>query len=615
MSNSMTKRQQRIFLLFLDGLECLTSQKLSLLLNISKKTIQNDIKILNQMIKDFAEIQSIPSKGYQLRIYNDELLNQFQETFHHEWSDFVPSNPLERAYYILGLMLKNQDFIKIDDLSDLLYIERTSISRSVKIMRECLEVYGLEIIQKTGRGLKIIGNEFRYRQCMAEYIYHKPDILVTKIGKNQKFMNALKELIFNDGMTMPERVFQNFVIHIQVQLDRIENHCFIDFRQNEIENIENEYEYLVAKDVTQLIKKYFGIDFNRKETAYLAIHIIGKKSNSTSAIESCINNQLKKEIDDIVQNMLERVNHVFHVDLHLDMYLRKAVGIHIHPMENRLKFNTYLRNPLIDFIKEKYLLAYMMSLEAWKAIALHNNYVNIEDEIGYIAIHFQYALERRKRNLSKKRVLLVNDYSIAISELLSFSILKTYRDLLVIENTISASELDNYNLLDYDCLITTVPIITQSHIPIIKVNPISTEKDLEILKEYLHFHIPYSLKDFIKSEDIYYINVESKEEVYGYIYHQEKEIQEIELSHQILIHYVRDNDNSHIVIYVLNKPILWKNKFIKVIIVLYIHMHSEEMIECIQRFLSDQRNIDMLIQSSNQQEIINYILQEKNTEQ
>lgn len=169
-------------------------------------------------------------------------------------------------------------------------------------------------------------------------------------------------------------------------------------------------------------------------------------------------------------------------------------------------------------------------------------------------------------------------------------------------------------MLDYDCLITTVPIITQSHIPIIKVNPISTEKDLEILKEYLHFHIPYSLKDFIKSEDIYYINVESKEEVYGYIYHQEKEIQEIELSHQILIHYVRDNDNSHIVIYVLNKPILWKNKFIKVIIVLYIHMHSEEMIECIQRFLSDQRNIDMLIQSSNQQEIINYILQEKNTE-
>lgn len=607
MSNSMTKRQQRIFLLFLESLECLTSQKLSLLLNVSTKTIQTDIKILNQMIKDFAEIQSIPSKGYQLRIYNDELLNQFQQTFRHGWCDFVPTNPLERAYYILGLMLKNQDFIKIDDLSDLLYIDRTSISRSMKIMRECLDIYGLELIQKTGKGLKIIGDEFRYRQCMAEYIYHKPDILVSEIGKNQAFMNALKELIFNDGITMPERVFQNFVIHMQVQLDRIENRCFIDFMQNEIKKIENEYEYLVAKDVTQLIKKYFEIDFNRKETAYLAIHIIGKKSNSTSAIESCINNQLKKEIDDIVQNMLECVTRVFHIDLSSDMYLRKAIGIHIHPMENRLKFNTYLRNPLIDFIKEKYLLAYMMSLEAWKAIALDNDYVNIEDEIGYIAIHFQYALERRKRSLSKKRVLLVNDYSIAISELLSFSILKTYRDLLVIENTISASELDNYNLLDYDYLITTVPIVTQSHIPIIKVNPISTEKDLEILKEYLQYDIQYSLIDFIKAEDVHYINIQSKDEVYYHIYHQEREIQEIELSHQIMIHYVQDDLNSRIAIYVFNKAILWKNKFIKVIIVLYIHTHSEEMIECVQRFLLDQRHIDMLNQASNQQELLSYI--------
>lgn len=129
MNSQMTKRQQRILLLFLETSEYLTSQKLSSLLNVSTKTIQTEIKVLNEIIHEFACIQSIPSKGYQLKITNYELLEIFKQTFQNEWSEFVPSNPLERAYYILGLMLKSQDFIKIDDLSELLFIDRTSVSQ------------------------------------------------------------------------------------------------------------------------------------------------------------------------------------------------------------------------------------------------------------------------------------------------------------------------------------------------------------------------------------------------------------------------------------------------------------------------------------------------------
>lgn len=141
--------------------------------------------------------------------------------------------------------------------------------------------------------------------------------------------------------------------------------------------------------------------------------------------------------------MFNQVKKVFNIDFHNDMYLRKALGIHINPMENRLKFNTYSRNPLIYVIKENYTLAYILSMEAWLAIYNNADYINVEDEIGYIAIHFQYALERRKRNIAKKRVLLINEYNVAMSELLSFSILKRYKDSLVIEKTISAGNLVN----------------------------------------------------------------------------------------------------------------------------------------------------------------------------
>lgn len=603
--NILTKRQQHIFQLFLESTECMTSQKLSSLLKVSTKTIQTEIKSLNQIIQKFAIIQSYPSKGYQFIIHNQELFNTFQKTLYNE---FIPTNSLERAYYILGVMLRNQDFMKIDDLSEMLYIDRTAISRSLKMMRECLERYGLNVIQKTGKGLKIVGDEFRYRQCMAEYIYHKPEMFYTEIGKNEEFMRRLKEIIFNDGITMPERVFYNFVIHIQVQIDRIQEKRFIKFEYDEIEKIENEYEFLVAKDIAQLIYELFQIELSRQERDYLTIHILGKKSNSTSAIESCIHNQLIKEIDDIVQKMFDHIKAVFKIDLSSDMYLRKAIGIHIYPMENRLKFNTYLRNPLIDFIKEKYLYAYMMSLEAWEVLTAYHHCLNIEDEIGYIAIHFQYALERRKRNICKKRVLLVNDYSVAISELLNFSILKKYRDQLVIENTISASELYSYDLSHYDYLITTTPIILESAVPIIKVNPISTDRDLDVLQKYLQKNIHYGLCDFLSENDVYEINASSREYVYELLNKSYSDVREIELQNQIVILFMpRYSDESKVSVILLRKAILWKNCFVKIIIVFEIGSHNEDMIDGLQRLLLDTKRVEMLVQSSNNKEVLKFI--------
>ena len=620
--DTITKRQQRILLTFLDSTQFLTSQSLATLFNVSTKTIRNEVKILNNEIQDFAFIESIPARGFQLKIKNQERFESFKKTFNNDWNDFIPSTPLERAYYILGLMLKEKDFIKIDDISDILFIDRTSVSRSLKYIRECLNRFGLEIIQKNGKGLKIEGDEFRFRQCMAEYLYHKPETLVTEIGKNEQFIEDLKEIIFEDGISMPERVFQNFIIHIQVQINRIINHSYIAFNELEKNEIEKEYEYLVAKDVARIIKKHFSIDLSNNEIDYLTIHILGKKSNSTSAIESCINNQLKKEIDDTVMKMLNRIYQVFQIDFKDDMYLRKAIGIHIHPMENRLKFNTYLRNPLIYAIKEQYLLAYLMSLEAWKVIANYTDYINIEDEIGYIAIHFQYALERKKRNHLKKRVILVNDYNVASSELLSFLILRKYNDRLVIENSISVSALNGYDLSKYDFLITTVPISIDIQIPLIKINPIMTKKDLSLLKEHIENQQKVSLKDYLSQDDMHGLKAESAEQVFKQIVVNEclnknmsqslfshiLPLKGFELNNQIAIHYILNScQKSHLSVYVLDKPIVWKNKFVKVIIILIIGINSEDMIESVQHLLSQSKVIENIIRENNELKIYQLI--------
>lgn len=114
--NGITKRQQSILKLFVNSNEHLTGLKISQILHVSSKTVRNEIKVLNDTMKDFAVIISIPSRGYQLKILENDEFEKWICAFNNEWSQFVPANPLERVYYILGLMLEKQDFIKIDDI-------------------------------------------------------------------------------------------------------------------------------------------------------------------------------------------------------------------------------------------------------------------------------------------------------------------------------------------------------------------------------------------------------------------------------------------------------------------------------------------------------------------
>lgn len=623
---TITNRQLHILRICMEQKETITGNDLSNLLNVSSKTVRNEIKVINEAIKDVAYIQSLPSKGYVIDIRQPKELQVY---LNHQSSreSFVPSNSLERAYYILGILLKEEAYMKIDDLSEALFIDRTSVSRSLKYIRECLDRFGLRITQKSGQGIKIVGDEFRYRQCMAEYLYHKPEVMATEIGKDEAFLVKLKSKIFDDGITMPERVFQNFIIHMQVQLDRIQEGHPVVFTDDEKGYIKGEYEHIVARDCAQLLFEFFQVSLSEHELLYLTIQLLGKKSNSTSAIESCIDNQLRKEIDDVVQRIFNRIQDIFGIDFNQDVYLRKSIGIHVNPMENRLRYNTYLRNPLLFDIKEEYTFAYILSLEAWKVISNYLKCVNVEDEIAYLAIHFHYALERQKRSIPKKKVLLVNDYSVAASELLSFSILKKYNQSLVIEHTIYTNELQNYALDQYDYILSTVAIKQEVPIPIIRIQPIVSNEHLDALKPYFEQTLPHRLYEYLNAKNLYCeMDQEDPQSVFQFLYQREQKQNRMceedfyhidpllgfELSNQLAIHYIiTTRKHCEITLLSLKRPIIWKNKMVKVVLLLHIGLQSAEMsdmMDALHYFMKDAKQIERLLQAKTKQECLSSIV-------
>ena len=160
--NEITMRQLKILLTLIESTLYITGNDLSNKIEVSSKTIRIEIKSLNTLLRDNgAQIISIPSKGYILKVFEETLFEKFINRIKSTKKN--PSSYIERAYYITSILLQMDNFIKIIDISELLYLDRTAVSRSLKYVRSFISKYDVELIQKPSYGIKLEGKEFNWR--------------------------------------------------------------------------------------------------------------------------------------------------------------------------------------------------------------------------------------------------------------------------------------------------------------------------------------------------------------------------------------------------------------------------------------------------------------------
>lgn len=109
-----------------------------------------------------------------------------------------------------------------------------------------------------------------------------------------------------------------------------------------------------------------------------------------------------------------------------------------------------------------------------------------------------------------------------------------------------------------------------------------------------------------KKEDTYFIDCETKDDVISYIFEHESVSFEtfyhtnpligFETSLQTVIHYMPIyNQKSSINAYLLSKPIVWKNKLVKIIFVLKLGIDSEQLLQSLQEFFFQKECMDTFL--------------------
>lgn len=639
------KRAIQILELFEKSKKSMTSNQIAVSMGVSSRTVRNDIKELNAYLKAFqAEIVSKSGEGFSLVVRDGELFHKMLLCMEEGGSEkkhpnIIPSNSQDRVGYIISRLLtvslnagENIDFY---DLEDELYIGTSTLKKDFRIIERILQQYGLRISITKKSGVRITGDEAKVRYCISEYVFNnEKDIslednpfykkLFTK-AEVESIRKILQQAISNYSLRLSDIAFKNLLIHILIMLKRYKNAGMVVYQPDLIEAFKGRREYCCAKEIANEIRMMAQVDI-RDEVYYITQHLM---SSQRFLEENDGSGYHYKGTLDILVKIKEQTG----IDLSDDELLITGLDTHLSVALQRLKFHMNIRNEVLDMVKTTYPLAFELAVLAGEVIEEDYSLQMKESEIGYMAIHFAVALNRKGMSSKEmiKTAIIVCGGGRVTAMLMKEKIKQLFSSQIEIISVCSESDLTREMIDSVDFVFTTVDLEGYACEKIKRVKMLLDDTDIREISQALKIN---HIKDDVKIRDIFRkdlfftgLNLKTREEALKYLtdilvdkkyitesvrqsIFKREEMATTELGCFVAIPHalLNDMENATVAVAILNKPIIWEREKVQVVLMLNIPKSKNEVWEVVfkrlYRELIREQGVTWLIKNQDYKEFI-----------
>ena len=125
-----------------------------------------------------------------------------------------------------------------------------------------------------------------------------------------------------------------------------------------------------------------------------------------------------------------------------------------------------------------------------------------EDEIGYFAMLFSWALEQNMSEIQRSRILIVCGTGRSSSRMLKYKYEQEFKEYLEKVFVCSLYELETYDFEQIDYVFTTIPISKRIPVPLIEVGQFLGEKDAIKVRKVLKRGRMDFLDDYYRKEQM-----------------------------------------------------------------------------------------------------------------
>lgn len=439
-------------------------------LKVSSKTISNEIKSLNELFGDCAYIEN-KNSNYSLFITKLEEYLKRKRSIYEASINFDSSKV--RLVYIFKTLVSSDESTLIDDLSFEMIVSRTTLNSDIKKLNDIISSYNLVIKGKTNTGIKVVGLEKDIRIFILENIFnyiYKEDIF-------DKDDNMFFDETF-EKYKIDKQAKTEFFRYLTVSLDRFANGFYLNFEENQYEELLKNYAQPFIEEISDYIENKYKINLSTDEIKFLAICF------ATMRVPTKINKirenlKYTEEYKNLVQEILEVVVYEYGLEFDTSDIIEEFI-YHIYFLMERLKYGVRYNNNMKEKIKEQYPVSYKIAKTASKVINNKYNYIVSEDEISYLAIYFETLLKKIKVQSENLNILLITNSGPAYSKLMVNEI----KSVIVNSQVSAYTTFEKVNYSEFNIIISTEDVQFDTETPVIYQNEIL---DKVYLKKEINF--------------------------------------------------------------------------------------------------------------------------------
>ena len=424
----------------------------------------------------------------------------------------------EREKIIITDIFFNNENISLETLEEKLEISELTLKNDLKVLENYMKTFIISLDSKT---LAYQAEERNVRRLILDILLKNYNIKYIEGGKidiekNYQYgfficwdkmdeyfktenvnnaMKVLKKTLDEAKKTIGDENFKILLFYILITFKR--------FEERPLKLIKN-MEFLTKSEEYVIVERNFSeYGLSKSEILNMTEYFLG--SHSFGFDDSFYINWVQIELS--MMRLIKEVAKSGYEELEKDMFLLENLINHMKPAIYRAKKGIRLPCEIYDEFKETYPLVLNLVSKAWNKIGID---IKIsDDELAYIAMHFQLAMKRIK---SKKleNILIVCGAGYSTSRFLSASIKEHFNVNIV--NIIPYNELENYKNEDIDLVVTTIEGVKFRDKKVIKVSPIlSTEDIIRLKNEKLSSSKNIKLSEIIEIAEKYSENLQKEE--------------------------------------------------------------------------------------------------------
>lgn len=607
-----------------------TSQKeLATKFDVSMRTIRTDINELNEQLKDYGG-QIILQRGKGYLIEGKEKLSIQMDKLNQASKENLETSQ-GRMNTLLTILLFGDDYISLDELSEILYVSRPTLLTYLRQLKEILLDYDLTIRSKANIGYKIHGREASIRQCIYQELINrkKKSYITTFLPSEQLLFQRieLSELMQCTLIHFPPNVFRitdfhrkNFAIDLAIVISRVMAGHLIDFSDQPAILVDIHLQLAVDALVTAIEENYL-ICLPASEKQWIISRLLAGLSGAHST--DAAQDNIRRLVDDF----LLEIYRLFEIDLQMDSILEKDLVQHFLtylPIKNLM---TQKENPLLETIKKVYSFPFnicLLSMENLPGLQL------TEDELGYVALHVAASLERKKKSiLKKKKVLIVCGQGVSMSRLVETILHKEFDYELEILDSVSFALFKTQGPKSADFIVSTIPI-SKSEIPVVELDFLQLEKGIKQIKELARKTLKKDIPHHFFDQQLFYRGSQSfnrdrclqelchllanqniaNPDFFDKVLERETLSSTVISEHIAIPHSISDEiDESKIAVFLSEKPIKWtRESSVNIVFLLAIapkdKQRLQEFFEFLYKFLQDPDLEKTLIRANSFEEFL-----------